>query len=604
MAQRFTQNFRPVVRSRRGVVASGHYLATSAGLRVLAAGGNAVDAAAAVCFCLNQLEPHQNGTGGEVPTLIYDARTGRTHAVGGMGISPGSLDIAWFRERGIDMIPGDGFLPACVPAVVGTWALAVAEFGRLRFADILQPAIDLARDGFPVDEGLAQFLHANARRFRERYPTTAAVYLPGGEPPAAGALLRNPDYARTLTRLAEAEAACGGSRGDGIRAACNAFYRGPIAAEMTTFAAANPVADASGSAHAGMLTPDDFAAWSPTLEAPLTLAFRGLDVHKCPTWTQGLVFLQQLALLDGALDGLSHNSDAYLHLLIESAKLGFADRERFYGDPALDNVPVAGLLAPAYAADRRALIGDAAASAFAAGTPAGSVRATIHDLADVRADNRAALGLCADAAAAGGMSGDPNATGDTTQLAVVDGDGNMVAATPSGGWLATSPVIPGIGFPFGTRGQMFYLNGGRPNALAPRKRPRATLTPSLVTRGGAPWMVFGTPGGDAQDQWTLQAFLNHVVFDMDLQSALDAPTVHCQHFPSSFYPRTAQALRVAAEARIPESIRAALASRGHDIAVAGDWVHGKPMAIRHDADSGVISGAVTVRGTIGQAAAW
>jgi len=580
---------RPVVMGTRGVVTSGHYLATVAGFRIMEQGGNAVDAAAAMCFCLNLLEPHLNGIGGEVPTLIYSAKEKKAFAICGLGWSPQAFSIEWCREHDIDLIPGDGYLPACVPAVVDTWALAVARFGMLSFSQILQPAIELAESGFPVYERLHDDIAKNVVKFTERYPTTGAVYCPGGHAPQVGNVLRNPDWANMLKLMCRAEeAAKHKGRVAGIEAARDVFYKGEIAERIVRFITDNPVENASGSAHAGLLSYADMAEWRATIEKPVSLTYRGLEVHKCSSWTQGPVFLQQLAILEGFdLKAMDHNSADYLHTWIECAKLAFADREAYYGDPAFDDVPFDVLLSKDYAAQRRALISAQASRELRPGDVGRG--APDYVTFNVRENNRQALDAY---------------IGDTTHLDAVDRDGNMVAATPSGGWIPSSPVIAGLGFPLGTRGQMFYLNPQRPNALAPRKRPRATLTPSLVTRDGEPWMVFGTPGGDCQDQWTLQFFLNHVDFGMDIQEALDAPTVHSEHFPSSFYPREAHPARMMAENRIAQDTIAELERRGHEVIVKDGWVNGKCMGIRYDKERGVILGGVSPRGEIGYALGW
>ncbi|MFH1086162.1 MAG: gamma-glutamyltransferase family protein [Chloroflexota bacterium] len=593
---------RPVVMGRRGVVTSGHYLASAAGLRIMDQGGNAIDAAAAMGFCLCLLEPQSNGLGGEVPTLIYSANERQVYALSGMGWSPAAFTIEWCRANGIDLIPGDGYLPACVPAMVGSWALAVARFGHLSFSQILAPAIELAEGGFAVYPGLHGALTGNERKFAERYPTSGAVYCPGGRAPEPGTVLRCPDWAATLKTLARAEdAAKHKGRVAGIEAACDAFYRGPIAERIAAFIADHPVEDASGRAHAGLLTYADMAEWHAELDTPVTVNYRGLDVFKCPSWTQGPAFLQQLTLLEGYdLAAMGHNSADYLHTLVECAKLAFADREAYYGDPLHDQVPMDVLLSKEYAAARRALVGAVASREMRPGDAGGGFPA--YATLPVLEDTRRALAIL------GGPVRDLGLghahMGDTTHLDAVDRLGNMVAATPSGGWLGTSPVIAGLGFPLGTRGQMFYLNAARPNALAGHKRPRATLTPSLVLKDGQPWMVFGTPGGDCQDQWTLQAFLNYVEFGMDLQESLDAPTLHSVHFPSSFYPREAYPGRIVAEGRMAKEVVAELERRGHEIQWTGDWANGKCMAIRYDGVRGVIHGAVAPKGSIGYALGW
>jgi gamma-glutamyltranspeptidase/glutathione hydrolase len=359
----------------------------------------------------------------------------------------------------------------------------------------------------------------------------------------------------------------------GIQAGIDHFYKGPIARALADFATSTEVLDASGRKHTGLLRYDDFAAYETAVEAPVGLNYRGYRVYKCGPWTQGPVFLQQLALLEGFdLGKLGHNSPDYLHVLTEAAKLAFADREYYYGDPDFVSVPLGRLLSQEYSVERRQLIDWERASA------------------ELRPGDAPLLAVT-DAGAR------PRTyRGDTTHLDVVDADGNLFAATPSGGWIPTSPVVPGLGFPLGTRGQMFSLNPTHPNALRPGKRPRTTLTPSLALRDGQPWLAFGTPGGDQQDQWTLQFFLNVVDFGFDLQAAIDAPTVHSLHFPSSFYPRDAHPNRLVVENRIGPELRAALAARGHEVVEGGAWANGQVTAVEFDRRQGVLRGAASPRG--------
>lgn len=592
---------RPVVMSARGVVTSGHYLVSSAGLQTLMQGGNAVDAAAAMGICETLLEPQSCGIGGEVPTLIYSAKQRKTFAISGMGWSPQAFTADWCRQNGIDLIPGDGYLPACVPAVVDTWATALAQFGTMSFAQILQPTIDLAENGFPLYDSLRRRLDADRHKFAELYPTTGEIYYRNGRVPRVGELVRNPDFAAMLRSLADAEKrAQGKSRIAGIEAARDAFYKGEVAEKIVRFITDNPVEDASGIAHKGLLSYEDFAEWHAQIEQPVSINYEGLDVHKCSTWTQGPLFLQQLAILQTLdLPSLGHNTADYLHAWIESAKLAFADREAYYGDPEFDDVPLDTLLSAEYAQARAAQIGAAASRELRPGDLGGGVPP--YTQTTVAEDNRNALGI--DAREVRDLGIGHAHIGDTTHLDAMDAEGNLVAATPSGGWLGTSPVIKGLGFPLGTRGQMFYLNPARPNALQPRKRPRATLTPTLVTRDGEPHMAFGTPGGDSQEQWTSQFFLNCVHFGMNLQAALDAPTLHSVHFPSSFYPREAFPARVVAESRIGALALDELRRRGHDIERVSGWSNGKVMAIRRDASTGVMSAAASAKNTIGYAMA-
>jgi gamma-glutamyltranspeptidase/glutathione hydrolase len=574
---------RPVILARHGVVTSGHYLASAAGFRILAQGGNAIDAAAATCLVLTLVEPQNAGLGGEAPTLIYSAKDRKVYSVCGMGWSPQAFTIDWCRHNGIAMIPGDGYLPACVPAMLDTWCLALARFGSMTFAQIATPAIQLAENGFPLYPGLRATINSYEELFTRRYPTTGKIYLP------AGALVRNPDWANVLRQMSAAESACRKGRVAGIEAARDVFYKGAVAEKILDFITRFPVQDASGQAHTGLLSYNDMADWHASLEEPVNIDFRGLQVYKCSAWTQGPVFLQQLRLLDGYdLAGMGHNSTEYLHTLIECAKLAFADREAYYGDPLFDDVPLERLFSPEYAAQRRGLVGaqaspDLRPGDIGRGIPEYATRPVLED---------------------NGILLPGSHTGDTTHLDTLDAEGNMVACTVSGGWFQSSPVIEGLGFPLGTRSQMFDLNPNRPNALAPHKRPRTTLTPTLVTRDGQPFLAFGTQGGDAQDQWTLQFFLNYWVFGMDLQASLDAPTVHSEHFPSSFYPHNSDTLRVSIEGRISSRIRSQLAGRGHLLSLPGDWAHGRVLAVCFDQENGILQAAASPRQSIAYAIGW
>lgn len=573
---------RPVITGRTGVTAAGHYLAAAAGMEMLRAGGNAIDAGVAMGFCEAVLEPQSNGIGGESPILIHHAKSGRTVAINGQGVAPAAATIGRYRELGIDLIPGDGLLAATVPSQVSNWILALAEFGTLSLSQVLAPALDLAANGFAMTHGLRRCIAANRDRFREEWPGSAALYLPDGEVPVWGDRLRNPEWAAAFAGLARAEADhAAGGRLSGLEAARDVFYRGPIAERIAAFCRDERFRDASGGLHGGLLTYEDLASYRSRIERPAVVGYRGLEVHKCGPWSQGPVFLQQLTLLEGYdLAGLGHNSADYVHTLVECAKLAFADREHYYGDPEFVDVPLDRLLSAEYAAERRLLV-DAARASMAMRPGDVGPRPLKPILGDERSYNH-----------------------DTTHLDAVDAEGNMMAATPSGGWIQSSPVIPGLGFPLGTRAQMFSLDPAHPNALQPGKRPRTTLTPSLVTRGGRPWMVFGTPGGDQQDQWTLQFFLNVVEFGMSVQEALDAPTFHSQHFPSSFYPRAQHPGLVVLEGRIPEAVRAELRRRGHRVEVTGDWANGRVLAVRTDPARGLIFGGASPRLETGYAVGW
>ncbi len=591
---------RPLTRGARGAIACGHYLATAAGHRIALAGGNAVDMAAAAGFALSVVEQQETSPGGEVPMLIYAARERKVYAVSGVGWSPRAFTIDWCREHGIDLIPGDGTLPACVPAVVDTWAVALERFGTMSLAQVLEPAIELAEGGFPMYRAQHQALRAHEQKLRERYPSTCEVYLPEGRVPEVGERVRNPGLAETFRTLcrAEAEQAHRG-RVAGIEAARDAFYRGPVAERIADFVRENPVLDDTASEHAGLLTCDDLAAWHATVEEPVSLTYRGLEVHKCPTWTQGPVFLQQLALLEGMdLRAMRLNSARYVHARLEAARLAFADREAYYGDPALDDVPLDMLLSKDYADRRRGQIGETASLELRPG----DIGSGIPDYAtfDVRGDNRRALGL---PPLAGDEAGGEGHNGDTSHLDAVDAEGNLVAATPSGGWFTASPILRGLGFPLGTRGQMFYLNAARPNALAPHKRPRATLTPTLVTRDGEPVLAFGCRGGDTQDQTSLQFFLAHVDFGLPLDWALDVPTFWAEDFPSSFYPRAARPGCARMENTFDPRVVAAVRRRGHEILVT-ELLSLKLMAVARDPGTGLLSSGACATAEHAHALAW
>jgi len=573
-----------MVMGTRGVVVSGHYLATGIGLDILKRGGNAMDAAAAVGFALAVLKPHQNGIGGEVPILVRAANEGKVWAISGHGVAPQAATIDHYRSLGLEVIPGDGFLPALVPPAPATWILLLERFGTMRLADVLTPAIQLAAEGFPMYDSLHGSIAASADRFRQEWPSSARKFLPDGEPPPIGTIWRQPDWAETFQKLLEAEAG-ESDRVRGLWAAHDRFYRGDIAATLVDFCRSTPVRDASGEAHTGLLSREDLARFAARLEEPLTTSYRGVEVYKCSSWTQGPVLLQGLNLLEGFdLRSRGHNSADYIHTVVECMKLAYADREFYYGDPAFVAVPWDRLLSKEYARERRALIDAARASLEL--RPGGWPAVRAESVQEVNA---------AFAAAAGG---------DTTKLEVIDAAGNMVSATPSGGWLMSSPVVPDLGFPLGTRGQMFSLVPGHPNSLAPGKRPRTTLTPSLALRGGQPYLAFGSPGGDSQDQWALQFLLNVVEFGMSLQEAVEAPTFTSEHWPSSFYPRRARPGVLHLEGRVPPEVRDDLASRGHLVQVTGDWSGGNTLAAAFDPETGVLSAAASPRLDPAYAMAW
>lgn len=561
---------RPVIMGTHGVVASSHYVASSAGLYVLKSGGNAFDAGASMWFCLTLLKPHLVGVAGESPILFYCADDWEIVSVNGQGPAPMNATIEWFEQQGYPMIPEDGFTPAVVPAAFDSWLTTLEEYGSYPLEKILEPALEIARDGFPIYPALHEFLRREKSRFLEEWPTSASIYVPGGKVPETGELLVNPDWYKTFKEVAEiAEKA--GSRMGGMDSARKHFYDGPIAGKIVEFMESTAVKDVYGKENHGLMTLEDFSGFRARFEGPVSIEYMGLDVHKCGPWTQGPVFLQQLRLLEGFdLEEMGHNTADYLHTLIECAKLAFADREQYYGDPDFVSVPLNRLLSREYAEERRGLVEPFKAS-------------MLHRPGGVEAVRLEEFGK------------KHWFEGDTVHIDVVDGWGNMVSATPSGGWIRTSPLVPGLGFPMGTRGQMFHLDPEHVECLEPGKRPSTTLTPSLVTRNGEQYMVFGTPGGDKQDQWTLQFFLNYVIFGMSVQEALDAPTVHTSHFPASFWPHSVRPGEVSVEPRIPEESVEGLRDRGHKIVYSRPWSHGRCSAIRYDPGSGVMFGGASPR---------
>jgi gamma-glutamyltranspeptidase/glutathione hydrolase len=528
-------------------------------MAVLERGGNAFDAAVATGLALQVVHPHLNGPGGDLPVVFWSAERGEPLVLSAQGPAPAGATIARYRELGLELIPGTGLLPACVPGAFDGWMLLLRDFGTMRLAEVAEYAIGFAGHGHPAVPGLREAILAAEPNLRH-WPASAALYLP---PPETGLPFRNPELAATYRRIVDG--ARGGGREEEIDRARDLWYRGFVAEAFARFSAEN----------GGVITGDDLASYRATIEQPLTYDFRGTTVCKAGPWSQGPVFLQQLALLDGFdLEGMGLNSPEYVHTVLECAKLAFADREAFYGDPLFADVPLEHLLSRKYADERRGLVGDTASVEL---RPGGG--------------RLAEVGLAPAGSTAG--RGDPT-RGDTVHLDTVDRFGNFVSATPSGGWLQSSPTVPGLGFPLGTRAQMFWLDEEHPNALEPGKRPRTTLTPSLALRGGEPYLAFGTPGGDQQDQWTVLFFLAHEVFGLDLQAATDVARFHTAHFRSSFYPRNPRPNVAEVEGRIGEETLSGLRERGHEVVVVDDWSLGLVSCAGRDPD-GTLKAAADAR---------
>ncbi|GHF59744.1 gamma-glutamyltransferase family protein [Streptomyces thermodiastaticus] len=601
---------RPTLQGTFGMVSSTHWLASQAAMAVLEDGGNAYDAAVAGAFVLHVVEPHLNGPAGEVPILLAPAG-GEVRVLCGQGVAPAGASVAHYRGLGLDLVPGTGPLAAAVPGAFDAWMLLLRDHGTKDLADVLKYAIGYAEHGHAPVERVGMTVETVRELFATEWTSSAEIYLPGGRPPRPGELFRNPQLAATWKRLL-AETAGAGDRQARIEAAREVWRRGFIA-EALVRQAQRPTLDTSGEHHTGTLTADDLAGWSATYETPVTYDWNGWTVCKAGPWSQGPVFLQQLALLPPELP--PYGSADYVHLLVEGCKLAMADREAWYGDAA--EVPLAELLSQQYNAERRTLIGDKASYDLRPGSPGGrSPRLSAHayrTAADPGAYDALGVGEPTVAKSpASPVPGEPEVgadgatRGDTCHIDVVDRWGNMIAATPSGGWLQSNPVVPELGFPLGTRLQMTWLEEGLPNALTPGRRPRTTLTPSIALRDGVPVMAFGTPGGDQQDQWQVHFFLAVALREtvrggLDLQGAIDAPNWHNDAFPGSFYPRGMRPGSITVESRFAPAVVAELRRRGHDVTVGEPWSEGRLCAVARDPRTGVLSAAANPRGMQGYA---
>jgi gamma-glutamyltranspeptidase/glutathione hydrolase len=544
------------------MVASTHWLASATGMAILERGGNAFDAAVATGFTLQVVEPHLNGPGGDLPVVLWSAERGEPLVVCGQGTAPAAATIERFRELGHELVPGTGLLAACVPGAFDGWLLLLRDFGTLDLEDVLEQAIGYAENGYPVTPGMTATIERTEPLLRT-WPGSSELYLPAPRP---GTLFRNPALAATYRRILE-EAGTG-SREARIDRARDAFYRGFVADEIDRFSSEN----------GGLIAGGDLAGWEAAVEQPVTYDYLGYTVCKTGPWGQGPVLLQQLALVAGLdLPSLDIGSAEYVHTIVECAKLAFADRDAFYGDPNFVDVPLDHLLSREYNDERRLLVGEAASAEL---RPGGGRLPTLVDATST-------VG-----------AGEPT-RGDTVHLDVADHFGNLVSATPSGGWLQSSPVIPALGWPLGTRAQMFWLEEGLPASLAPGKRPRTTLSPSIALREGEPYLAFGTPGGDQQDQWSLHVFLNHVHGGLDVQASIDRPDFHTDHFPASFYPRQVELRSLSIEDRFGRDVLDDLRDRGHDVEATGDWSLGRVSAVGRE--NGTLKAGASPRGMQGYA---
>ncbi|GAA2969915.1 gamma-glutamyltransferase [Microbacterium terrae] len=574
------------------MAASTHWIATAVAQSMLERGGNAFDAAVAGGFALHVVEPHLNGPGGDLVGIFATAgEPGTARVLMGQGPAPAGATITHFRSEGLDLVPGAGGLAAAVPGAVDAWLLLLRDHGTLELDDVLAPTIGYARAGVPLLPTTVATIERVQDLFRVDWPSSAELWLPDGGVPAAGSLHRNPAYAGVLERLitAGAEAPTREAR---IDAARDEWATGFVAQTASAFLRA-PHRHASGGEHAAVITADDFAGFRAGYEAAVTAPFRGHVVAKAGAWCQGPALLEALRILEPLPDDLLDVSTPDgAHTVIETLKLVLADRDAHFGDGAA----LTTLLGDDFVAARRESIGAEASREWRPG------------IVDGDPGFRPPLRRTADEQVAFAGTGEPTVArtgetrGDTCHIDVVDRWGNIVAVTPSGGWLQSSPAIPELGFCLGTRLQMMWLDESAPSALRPGARPRTTLTPTLVLRDGAAIAALGTPGGDQQDQWQLPALLRMLVGGWTAQEAFDAPTLHTTALVDSFWPRTWEPAGVVVEDRLGDDVIDGLRRRGHDVVRAGDWRLGRLSAVGIDRESGLLWGAANARGMQGYAA--
>ncbi len=585
---------RPELTGTFGVVASTHWLASAVGMSILEKGGNAFDAGVATALTLQVVEPHLNGPLGDVPILVFDKRRGKPEVICGQGPAPAGATLSHYKDHcGLDLVPGTGLLAPCIPGSFPAYMLLLEHYGSMRLRDVLTPAIGYATNGYPLVPQICDTISTVADLFKAHWTSSAELYLPHGNVPAPGSQFRNPQHGATYLRILEEAEAGGGGREAEIARALKAWSEGFVAETIDRYCRENEVMDVSGRRHKGVLTGADMAGWRASIEAPLSFDYAGLTIYKPGPWSQSPVLLGQLALLKQfGLDRIDPTDADFIHLWVECAKLAYADREAFYGDPDFVDVPMDTLLSDAYNAERSKLVDmNAASLALRPGKIEGYNGRIIY------AESPADAGAGAGEPTVGRMG---DTKGDTCHIDIIDKDGNMFTATPSGGWLQSSPVIPDLGFPLGTRAQMFWLEEDHPSTLAPGKRPRSTLSVSMALRDGEPGMVWGTPGGDQQDQWNSQLLLRHLHAGHNLQEAIDAPAWHIEDIPSSFWPRNASPGLLVVEERLPQKTREALARRGHTVMLSGVWSEGRLSAAKIDGP--FLKAAANPRGMQGYAA--
>jgi gamma-glutamyltranspeptidase / glutathione hydrolase len=588
---------RPTLQGTFGMVSSTHWIASQSAMHALERGGNAFDAAVTAGFVLHVVEPHLNGPGGEVPAIIATVQNPAPRVLAGQGPAPSGATIDHFTSMGFELIPGSGPLAAAVPGAVDAWLLMLRDHGTQSLEEILAPAIGYAGAGHPIGVRIGVTVSSVRKLFEKDWPTSAELWLNDGRAPEAGSLFANPAYARTLQRLVDEGRAAGPDRETQIDGARRAWSEGFVAEAVDAFSR-KPFRDSSGEAHPGLVTGGDMAAFSATWEEPITLDWHGFSVAKTQPWGQGPVLLQTMTVLDalGGPEALNPSSAGGIHAITESLKLAFADREAWYGDG--QDVPLETLLSQDYALERSGLVGERASAEVRPGSPDGREPRMAAFVMD-----QARRATVVDDATIGEPTVDANGVtrGDTCHVDVVDRWGNMVSATPSGGWLQSSPTIPELGFPLGSRLQMFWLEEGLASSLAPGRRPRTTLTPTMVHRDGEPVLACGSPGGDQQDQWQLLFLLRHLIGGQSLQEAIDAPTWHTTSFPGSFFPRVVEPAVLVVEDRLGEEVLSALSTRGHDVRRSGAWSLGRMCAVTRDPSTGIVAAGANPRGMQGYA---
>jgi len=567
-----TQTMRPVIRGRQAAVSSMRSQATEAARRVLEGGGNAFDAAVAGQAVLGLTDFADNGLGSDAVVLVYVAREQKVYSVNAEPRAPKLATIEWYEKNNGGKIPeSDGLLSGGLPGVVDAWYVLLDRWGTMSFEQVLEPAINLAENGFPLGESSAEDI-ANTKKIL-KYPATVKIYLPDGKLPKPGDLFRNRDLARTLQKLVEAEQASK-SRGrhEALKAARDRFYKGDVARDLATFSEAN----------GGLFRYDDFAEYTAEVETPVSINYRGYRIFKNPSASQGPTELIALNLLEGFdLKGLGHNTPDFLHTSVEAIKLSMADREKYLGDQDFITIPYGGLLSKEYARDRRSLIDPQKASLeLRPGSP------------ERFGKNASAANISLPSV----LSGTAKHEGDTSYIAVVDKDRNMVSFEPSlHSAFGTGVVMGSTGLIFNCRGDYYSLVRGEANALAPGKRPRSTLQSTLVLKDDQPYAILGSPGGDDQVMRTMQTLINLVDFGMNIQQAIEAPRWSTRSFPASPFPHTMYPGDMAVEARIPEATRQALIARGHKLRVSPAWSMGSNAGIVVDPLTGVLSAGADPR---------